>query len=76
VLSALSGNLGLQASTTTLRALTTGHASSSDLWQIIRVVRKELSVAFLIGVVSSISISFVASFWSKSLKFGLMTGLG
>lgn len=76
VLSALSGNIGLQASTTTLRALTTGHASSAGWRDVFKVVRKELSVALLIGLAASLMLLIVGSAWARSLKFGLTTGLG
>lgn len=43
VLSSISGNIGLQASTTTLRALATGHASNASVHDIMRVMLKEVS---------------------------------
>ena len=76
LLSALSGNMGLQASTTTLRALTTGHASNSSIKQVLKVVRKEFFAAFLIAIVSSLLLFIVGWSWSHTVRFGLVTGLG
>lgn len=51
VLSAIAGNIGLQSSTATLRALATGHASTR-LDSILKVVKREVMSAAIIGSVA------------------------
>ncbi|KAI9098748.1 hypothetical protein DFS34DRAFT_88095 [Phlyctochytrium arcticum] len=75
VLSSMSGNIGLQASTTTLRALATGHASSKSLQDIMRVLLREFLCAFLIGLVSSCALIGIGDLWTQSVPFGLVTGM-
>ncbi|KND01397.1 uncharacterized protein SPPG_03207 [Spizellomyces punctatus DAOM BR117] len=74
VLSSMSGNIGLQASTTTLRALATGHASNSDWQDVMRVMLKEFFSALVIAVVSCFALIGIGLAWSKSLSFALVTG--
>ncbi|KAI8805748.1 hypothetical protein BJ742DRAFT_393877 [Cladochytrium replicatum] len=75
VLSAISGNIGLQASAATLRALATGHASENQLMAMIRVVVKELASATIIALVAGAVLWLVSGIWSASMAFGLVTGL-
>ena len=75
VLSSVSGNIGLQASTATLRALATGHASHKSVPDILKVISKELGSAFIISCCAGILLSLIAGSWSKSLSFALVTGL-
>ena len=69
VLSALGGNLGLQASTTTLRALTTGHGSKN----ILKIVLRETKVGAFIGSFAGICILIIGMLWSENLKFAYTT---
>ncbi|TPX59820.1 hypothetical protein PhCBS80983_g02239 [Powellomyces hirtus] len=75
VLSSISGNVGLQASTTTLRALATGHASHSNTQDVIRLIIKEFLSALVIASVASVALTLIANAWSGgNLAFGLVTG--
>ncbi|KAJ3014345.1 hypothetical protein HKX48_005200 [Thoreauomyces humboldtii] len=74
VLSSISGNVGLQASTTTLRALATGHASNSSFHDVMRVMLKEFLSALMIAIVAGIVLTGIGLAWSGSLAFGLVTG--
>ncbi|KAJ3284550.1 hypothetical protein HK104_009880 [Borealophlyctis nickersoniae] len=74
ILSSMSGNIGLQASTTTLRALATGHASSATRDGILKVVIKELASASVIGMASFVVLAGISGAWAGSLMFGIVTG--
>ncbi|KAJ3182087.1 hypothetical protein HDU87_000433 [Geranomyces variabilis] len=75
VLSSISGNVGLQASTTTLRALATGHATSANMQGVMRLVLKEFLCALVVAVVAGIALSAIADVWSGgNATFGLVTG--
>lgn len=50
IVAELVGNIGLQASTTTLRALATGHASNANMQDIIRVMLKEVRQIYCASV--------------------------
>ncbi|KAJ3153324.1 hypothetical protein HDU86_005281 [Geranomyces michiganensis] len=75
VLSSISGNVGLQASTTTLRALATGHATSDNMTGVMRLVLKEFLCALVVAVVAGVALTGIADAWSGgNLTFGLVTG--
>ncbi|RKO92922.1 hypothetical protein BDK51DRAFT_48410 [Blyttiomyces helicus] len=75
IISSVSGNIGLQASTTTLRALATGHASSADLNGALRVVAKEFMSAVVIASAASCTLGTIAYFWSSSARFAFVSGV-
>ncbi|KAJ3321279.1 hypothetical protein HDV06_004504 [Boothiomyces sp. JEL0866] len=74
ILSSIAGNIGLQASTATLRALSTGHAKNT-LSGVFDVVTKESLSAIIISATSAISIFLVAQVWSHMLPFATATAL-
>ncbi|KAJ3128593.1 hypothetical protein HK098_004019 [Nowakowskiella sp. JEL0407] len=74
VLSAISGNIGLQASATTLRALATGHASQTGFLGIVKVLVKELGSAVTIAILSGTTLAIIGSSWAQSQSFGIVTG--
>jgi magnesium transporter len=71
VISAVSGNVGLQAAAIVVRGLDTGHVSL-DNWA--GAVRRELATAFTIAIVAGLSLTLVAIAWSKHVPFGLVVG--
>ncbi len=73
VLSSVSGTIGLQASTATLRALATGHTSTSTK-SIMKLIFKELKSAAIISCVSGGILALISGGFSKSTTFGLVTG--
>ncbi|KAJ3373029.1 hypothetical protein HDU91_001182 [Kappamyces sp. JEL0680] len=75
LLSAIAGNIGLQSSTATLRALATGHASTATYAAIWRVFRRELLSSAIIALWGSCFIAIISFSWSASANFGLVTGL-
>ncbi len=76
VISAVSGNIGLQASTATLRGLATGYAKSSSFIQILKVLRREVVSAMTIAVFAGIALFLISLSWSQGMiVFALVTGL-
>ncbi|KAI8925150.1 hypothetical protein BC831DRAFT_462392 [Entophlyctis helioformis] len=76
VLSSIAGNVGLQASTATLRALSTGHASGSDLSGVYHILIKEFLASLVVASLSGIVLLSIAWSWAHSLQFGITTALG
>ena len=71
VISAVSGNVGLQAAAIIVRGLDTGHVSLAN-WG--NAVRRELWTALTIAAVAGVSLSVVAMIWSRRIPFGLVVG--
>jgi magnesium transporter len=71
VISAVSGNVGLQAAAIVVRGLDTGHVSMAN-WA--NAVRRELLTALTIALVAGVSLSIVAMVWSRRVPFGLVVG--
>ncbi len=72
VISAVSGNVGLQAAAIVVRGLDTGHVSL-DNWM--QTVRRELATALTIALVAGVSLAVVAVVWSRRLPFCLVVGV-
>ena len=71
VISAISGNVGLQAAAIVVRGLDTGHVSLSR-WG--RQVMRELSSAFLMAIACGATLGVVGAVWSGHLLFGVIIG--
>jgi magnesium transporter len=71
VLSALGGNLGLQASSTTLRALGT----TTSKKRILNLIGKETLVGMFIGIFAASITSLVGLIWSSNPRFAYTTFL-
>jgi magnesium transporter len=71
VISAISGNVGLQAAAIIVRGLETGHVSISNMG---RAVRKEAATALLMAVACGLVLGLVGVVWSRHLPFGLVIG--
>ena len=71
VISAISGNVGLQAAAIMVRGLDTGHISMNT-WG--RAVRKELTTGVLMALACGLVLGTVGAVWSKHLPFGLVVG--
>jgi magnesium transporter len=71
VISAVSGNVGLQAAAIVVRGLDTGHVSLGN-WA--SAVRRELQTALTIALVAGALLSVVAIAWSRRVPFGLVVG--
>jgi magnesium transporter len=72
VISAVSGNVGLQAAAIVVRGLDTGHVSL-DNWA--HAVRRELTTALTIALVAGVSLAIVAVVWSRHVPFGIVVGV-
>ncbi|MCC7418531.1 MAG: magnesium transporter [Acidobacteria bacterium] len=71
VISAVSGNVGLQAAAIVVRGLDTGHVSL-DKWA--HTVRRELLTALTIAATAGAILAMVGIVWSSRYPFGLVVG--
>lgn len=71
VISAVSGNVGLQAAAIVVRGLDTGHVQLAGWW---RQVRKELATALLLAVACGVVLGTVGAAWSRHIPFGIVIG--
>lgn len=71
VISAVSGNVGLQAAAIVVRGLDTGHVSLTN-WA--HAVRREMMTALTIALFAGVSLAVVAMVWSRHVPFGLVVG--
>lgn len=66
---AMAGNIGIQSSTVIIRGLATGDIHLRDTWG--RLLR-EISVAFMNGIVIALLLLGVVTFWFHRPKFGMV----
>ena len=71
VISAISGNVGLQAAAIVVRGLDTGHVQA-DKWK--RQLLKELETSFLMAIACGLVLGAVGALWSRHIPFGLVIG--
>lgn len=71
VISAISGNVGLQAAAIIVRGLDTGHVSMKNWAQ---TLAKELMTTLMMAVVCGLGLGLVGAVWSHHLTFGLVIG--
>lgn len=71
IISAISGNVGLQAAAIVVRGLDTGHVTLKGWWG---AVRKELVTAFLMALVVGTVLGSIGVVWSGKASFGLVIG--
>lgn len=71
VISAISGNVGLQAAAIIVRGLETGHVRIGEMG---RAVRKEAATALMMALVCGLVLGGVGAIWSRHLPFGLVVG--
>jgi magnesium transporter len=71
VISAISGNVGLQAAAIIVRGLDTGHVSIQNMG---RAVRKEFLTSLLMALACGLALGGVGVIWSRRLPFGLVIG--
>ena len=71
VISAVSGNVGLQAAAIVVRGLDTGHVSLEN-WT--HALRRELLTAVTIALVAGTALAVVATVWSRHVPFGVVVG--
>jgi magnesium transporter len=71
VISAISGNVGLQAAAIVVRGLDTGHVTLRNWW---KSVSKELLASLMMAAVCGLVLGGVGAVWSKHTVFGLVIG--
>lgn len=71
VISAISGNVGLQAAAIVVRGLDTGHVTLKRWWD---AIRKELATTFLMALVVGTVLGSIGVAWSGKTSFGLVVG--
>ena len=71
IISAISGNTGLQSAAITVRALATGHASISKWWI---PVRRSIETSLIIGLACGTVIGVVGAIWYNRVIFGVLVG--
>jgi magnesium transporter len=71
VISAISGNVGLQAAAIIVRGLDTGHVSLTSWW---RPLKKELVTSVIMSVVCGLVLGCIGAVWSRHLPFGVVIG--
>jgi magnesium transporter len=71
VISAVSGNVGLQAAAIVVRGLDTGHVSLQH-WG--GQVRKELASSFMLSLACGLVLGLVGVMWSQHAGFGVVIG--
>jgi magnesium transporter len=72
VISAVSGNVGLQAAAIVVRGLDTGHVSLLH-WG--RQIAREVATSFLMALACGLVLGAVGAVWSQHLPFGLVIGV-
>jgi magnesium transporter len=72
VISAISGNVGLQAAAIVVRGLDTGHVSLNR-WS--QQVSKELQTALIMALTCGAILGAVGAIWSQHLPFGIVIGV-
>jgi magnesium transporter len=73
VISAISGNVGLQAAAIVVRGLDTGHVSMRG-WG--RALRREMAASLFMALMSGLVLGGVGIFWSQHIMFGVVVGIG
>lgn len=71
IISAISGNTGLQSAAIIVRAMATGHVLPDQWWA---PVWRQLQTTLIIGAVCAVLIGFVGSVWQGTWEFGLIVG--
>lgn len=72
IVASMGGNAGTQSLTVTVRALATRDLTGSNVW---RVVRRELTVGLLNGLVFAIALGTVGMLWFNSPMLGAVIGV-
>jgi magnesium transporter len=71
IVASMGGNAGTQTMTVAVRALAT---RDLDIYNASRIIRRELTVGFINGIVFAAVIGIVASLWFWNISLGLVIG--
>ncbi|MFN3604962.1 MAG: magnesium transporter [Leptonema sp. (in: bacteria)] len=72
IISAISGNTGLQSAAVIIRALATGHAKLEEWW---KPIIRQLTVTLILGTLLGSVIGIIGTIWHKTIKFGLVVAI-
>ncbi len=72
IISAISGNTGLQAAAITVRSLATGH-TSVNRWK--EPIMRSLKTSLIIGSICGIILGAIGAMWFGKITFGLVVGI-
>jgi len=72
IVASMGGNAGTQTMTVAVRALAT---RDLDIYNASRIIRRELTVGFINGIVFAAVIGIVASLWFWNISLGLVIGM-
>lgn len=73
IISAISGNTGLQSAAIIIRGLSTGHVQLAD-WR--HAVTRQIQTTLLLGGACSFVLGVVGTIWSGRLTFGALVAVG
>ena len=73
IISAISGNTGLQSAAIIIRGLSTGHVQVSD-WK--HAVKRQMATTVLIAAVCGVCLGIIGSIWYGKWTFGLLVSVG
>jgi magnesium transporter len=72
IISAISGNTGLQSAAIVVRAIATGHVDLERWWP---PIWRQMQTTLIIGAVCGMFIGVVGTFWHGKWEFGLVVGV-
>ncbi|HLF13629.1 MAG TPA: magnesium transporter [Bacteroidota bacterium] len=72
IISAISGNTGLQSAAIVVRAMATGHISLDRWWQ---PVVRQLQTTLIIGAACGIVLGVIGALWQGKWEFGAVVGI-
>lgn len=73
IISAISGNTGLQSATIIVRGLDTGHVQLPN-WR--HAVLRQLNTTLILGAVTGLTLGAIGAIWYGKLAFGVVVALG
>ncbi len=72
VISAISGNVGLQAAAITVRALDVNSGGKRKIWP---ALRKESITTLLMAITCGVVLGTIGAIWAKHIPFGIVIGI-
>lgn len=73
IISAISGNTGLQSATIVVRGLATGHIQVTEWWL---PVKRQVQTTLILGAACGIALGIVGAFWAHRWTFGFIVSVG
>jgi len=72
IISALSGNTGLQSAAVVIRGLATGHIQLNKWWD---PIWRQIQTTLIIGAVCGIVLGVIGAYWHGKVLFGVVVGV-